>query len=184
MAPRLRTATQSQRPQTSRWRGPQAWDPHGPCPKQGLGWTVQLVLLRTRGPGSPGRGSELKFRVSATGHGVCGRGTALGFWGARCPAATCPCGCGQGCHAPSSGHLDLPGQSECSTTLSWVLGPGLGTGLAQAEEAPSWGLFLSALRASHLGDEPAAPGGLRCGRRACLQMWIDRFLLCSSGSCT
>lgn len=27
---------QSQRPQTSRWRGPQAWDPHGPCPKQAL----------------------------------------------------------------------------------------------------------------------------------------------------
>ena len=140
----------SQRPQTSRWRGPQAWDPHGPCPTQGLEWTVQLVLLRTRGPGSAGGGSELKFRVSATGHSVCG---LLG-------------------NLVSSSRLSAWVWAGLPRPLLWDTW----VSLANQSAAPPcpgcdrprprslyWGLFLSALRASHLGDEPAAPGGLPLG---------------------
>lgn len=110
----------SQRPQTSGWRGPQAWDPHGPRPTQGLEWTVQLVLLQTRGPGSPGGGSELKFRVSAKVT-ACAAGAPP--WASGEPGVQQPpvrVGVGGAATPPSPGHLGLPGQSERSTTLSRV----------------------------------------------------------------
>ena len=42
-----------------------------------------------------------------------------------------------------------------------------------------WGLFLSALRASHLGDEPVAADGLPWAWEEGLPTDVDRFLLCS-----
>lgn len=165
----------SQRPQTSRWRGPQAWDPHGPCPTQGLEWTVQLVLLRTRGPGSAGGGSELKFRVSATGHSVCGRGAALAFWGTWCPAAACPRGCGRGCHAPSSGTPGSPWPIRAQHhPVPGVTGPGRGV-YTGASSSPLCGLHTWVMS---LQPQVAFPWAWEEG----LPAEVDRFLLCSSGS--
>lgn len=165
----------SHRPQTSRRRGPQAWDPHGPCPKQGPGWAAQPVLLRTRGPGSPGRGSELKFRVNATGHGVCGPGAALGFWGARWPAATCLRACGRGCHAPSSGTLGSPWPIRAQHHPVPGAGPGGGHVTGQGRGSSILGplpLGLCGLHTWVMSLRPRWPSP-GCGTRACLRMWTD-----------
>ena len=123
-----------------------------------------------KGPGSPGRGSELKLRVHATGHGVCAGAPP---WASGEPGGQQPPVCvrvGEAATPPPPGHLGLPGQSERSTTLSQgghVPGPG--------EEALTWGLFLSALRASHLGGLPLGVGrgpAYGCGQISAAQFGL------------